>query len=84
LNHTNFKEKQWVCQRKKMQVLNTHKHRCKYCVEISSSCGPFRRYTEEASSASADFETAGQFPTYKNVKTEMHRWAETFPPFSAC
>ncbi|KRZ64559.1 hypothetical protein T08_371 [Trichinella sp. T8] len=30
-------------------------------------------YHEEASSASADLETAGQFPTYKSVKTVMYR-----------
>ncbi|KRZ89186.1 hypothetical protein T08_12940 [Trichinella sp. T8] len=30
-------------------------------------------YHEEASSASADFETADQFPTYKSVKTVMYR-----------
>ncbi|XP_003378537.1 hypothetical protein Tsp_06399 [Trichinella spiralis] len=30
-------------------------------------------YHEEASSASADLETAGQFPTYKSIKTAMHR-----------
>ncbi|KRX31512.1 hypothetical protein T05_11283, partial [Trichinella murrelli] len=30
-------------------------------------------YHEEASSASADLETAGQFPTYKSVKTAMYR-----------
>ncbi|KRX36617.1 hypothetical protein T06_16819, partial [Trichinella sp. T6] len=28
---------------------------------------------EEASSVSADLETAGQFPTYKSVKTVMYR-----------
>ncbi|KRY06582.1 hypothetical protein T12_3131, partial [Trichinella patagoniensis] len=30
-------------------------------------------YHEDASSASADLETAGQFPTYKSVKTAMYR-----------
>ncbi|KRY27669.1 hypothetical protein T01_3777 [Trichinella spiralis] len=35
---------------------------------------------EEASSASADLETAGQFPTYKCVKTAMYRKrAQKFP-----
>ncbi|KRY45208.1 hypothetical protein T03_1233 [Trichinella britovi] len=37
-------------------------------------------YHEEASSASADLETAGQFPTYKSVKTAMYRKrAKKFP-----
>ncbi|KRY28507.1 hypothetical protein T01_1366, partial [Trichinella spiralis] len=37
-------------------------------------------YREEASSASADLETAGQFPTYKSVKTAMYRKrAQNFP-----
>ncbi|KRZ15066.1 hypothetical protein T11_8939, partial [Trichinella zimbabwensis] len=37
-------------------------------------------YHEEASSASADLETAGQFPTYKSVKTAMYRKrAQKFP-----
>ncbi|XP_003369569.1 conserved hypothetical protein [Trichinella spiralis] len=37
-------------------------------------------YHEEASSASADLETAGQFPTYKSVKTVMYRKrAKKFP-----
>ncbi|KRX22480.1 hypothetical protein T07_2067 [Trichinella nelsoni] len=37
-------------------------------------------YHEEASSASADLETAGQFPTYKSVKTAMYRKrAQRFP-----
>ncbi|KRY10860.1 hypothetical protein T12_12392 [Trichinella patagoniensis] len=30
-------------------------------------------YHEEASSASADLETVGQFPTYRSVKTAMYR-----------
>ncbi|KRY52801.1 hypothetical protein T03_6561 [Trichinella britovi] len=37
-------------------------------------------YHEEASSASADLETAGEFPTYKSVKTAMYRKrAQKFP-----
>ncbi|KRX30754.1 hypothetical protein T09_150, partial [Trichinella sp. T9] len=37
-------------------------------------------YHEEASSASADLETAGQFPTYKSVKTAIYRkLAQKFP-----
>ncbi|KRZ68387.1 hypothetical protein T10_9858 [Trichinella papuae] len=46
LKHTNFEDKQWVCQ---------------------------RIYSEEASSASTDLKTAGQFPTYKKVMTIMYR-----------
>ncbi|KRY45844.1 hypothetical protein T03_1679 [Trichinella britovi] len=39
-------------------------------------------YHEEASSASADLETSGQFPTYKSVKTAMYRKrAQKFPRF---
>ncbi|KRX52126.1 hypothetical protein T06_7700 [Trichinella sp. T6] len=37
-------------------------------------------FHEEASSASADLETASQFPTYKSVKTAMYRkLAQKFP-----
>ncbi|KRY31386.1 hypothetical protein T03_9339, partial [Trichinella britovi] len=37
-------------------------------------------FHEEASSASADLETASQFPTYKSVKTAMYRKrAQKFP-----
>ncbi|KRY04962.1 hypothetical protein T12_11233 [Trichinella patagoniensis] len=37
-------------------------------------------YHEEASSASADLETAGEFPKYKGAKTAMYRKrAQKFP-----
>ncbi|KRX72663.1 hypothetical protein T06_7454, partial [Trichinella sp. T6] len=41
-----------------------------------------QNYHEEASSASADLETAGQFLTYKSVRTAMYRKrAQKFPRF---
>ncbi|KRY92482.1 hypothetical protein T4D_4195 [Trichinella pseudospiralis] len=39
-------------------------------------------YHEEASNASSDLETAGEFPTYKSVKTAVYRKrAQKFPRF---
>ncbi|XP_003382213.1 conserved hypothetical protein [Trichinella spiralis] len=65
LKHTNMQDKQWVCrQRRAAEEMKT-------VPQI---------YHEEASSASADLETAGQFPTYKSVKTAMYRKrAQKFP-----
>ncbi|KRX82876.1 hypothetical protein T06_2225, partial [Trichinella sp. T6] len=65
LKRTNMEDKQWVCRRRRAA------EEMKTVPQI---------FYEEASSASADLETASQFSTYKSVKTAMYRKrAQKFP-----
>ncbi|KRY28636.1 hypothetical protein T01_799 [Trichinella spiralis] len=82
LKRTNMADKQWACRRVKKG--------CRGSIHTNLDVDARRAaeemktvpqiYHEEVSSASADLETADQFPTYKSVKTAMYRKrAQKFP-----
>ncbi|KRX25334.1 hypothetical protein T07_6165 [Trichinella nelsoni] len=85
LKRTNMEDKQWVCRRVKKGCrgsIHTNldkKNALKRRAAEEMKTVP-QIFHEEASSASADLETASQFPTYKSVKTAMYRKrAQKFP-----
>ncbi|KRX76126.1 hypothetical protein T06_863, partial [Trichinella sp. T6] len=88
LKHTNMEDKHWIFRRVKKGCRGSiHTN---LDVDAVLDCNPRwaaeemktvpQIYHEEASSASADLETVGEFPTYKSVKTAMYRKrAQKFP-----
>ncbi|KRX90089.1 hypothetical protein T4E_8436 [Trichinella pseudospiralis] len=86
LKRTNMEDKHWVCRR--MTAFLTMKSHIKWRRKILS-CDRQRGGIEDYSSniplirsASADLETASQFPTYKSVEMAMYRKrAQKFPRF---
>ncbi|KRY30765.1 hypothetical protein T01_12534 [Trichinella spiralis] len=72
-----MEDKQWVCRRIEKGCRGSiHTN-----LDVDATIPQI--YHEEAGSASADLETAGQFPMYKSVKASLYRKrAQKFPRLS--
>ncbi|XP_003378766.1 conserved hypothetical protein [Trichinella spiralis] len=91
LKRTNMEDKQWVCRRIEKGCRGSIHTKLDvdavlFSAPRANDCTPDTTgniYHEEAGSASADLETAGQFPMYKSVKASLYRKrAQKFPRLS--